>query len=79
MSKEPRTKLGQRLRAARQVAGLTQDALARLSGVHRTYIGALERGEKEPTLFVLVRLAGALGVDPGALVTGIRPDDADRE
>jgi len=56
------------LRQARQDKGLTQEKLAELGGLHRTYISLLERGQRTPTLDVLFRLAQALGVSASDLV-----------
>lgn len=42
---------------------LTQEELSKLSGISASYIGDLERGEKEPTISVLCRIAEALKVD----------------
>jgi len=50
---------GEHLRELRAAAGLSQEALAEKAGVHRNYIGHLERGEKTASLDVLVRLANA--------------------
>lgn len=57
-------RLGERLRAERRARGLSQEALADLLSVHRTYLGALERGERNITLQTLEGLAERLGVDP---------------
>jgi transcriptional regulator with XRE-family HTH domain len=65
-------RLGERLRAERAARGLSQEALADTLGVHRTYIGGLERGERNVTLQTVERLAERLGVDPMALL-GDRP------
>ena len=59
---------GRVLRAARDAAGLSQEALAERAGLSRTYPSLLERGLREPTLTVLVQLADALHCSPTALV-----------
>ena len=57
-------RLGRNLRHARLTAGLTQETLADRCDLHRTYIGAVERGERNVTLRTIERVAKALGVDP---------------
>jgi transcriptional regulator with XRE-family HTH domain len=52
---------------------LSQERLADLAGLHRTYIGHVERGEVNLTVWSLIRIANALGIDPGELVGGLRP------
>lgn len=52
--------VGQTIRSLRKAQGLTQEKLAEKAGLHRTYIGALERGEKSPTVETLARVARAL-------------------
>lgn len=56
------------LRKLRGERALSQEQLADKSGLHRTYISLLERGEKSPTLTTIVRLAAALGIEPHHLV-----------
>lgn len=56
--------VGERLRWYRDQRGLSQEAFAEVLGFHRTYVGGLERGERNLTLRALERVAGALGVDP---------------
>jgi len=63
---------GERLRALRTAAGHSQERLAELATVHRTYVGHVERGETTPTLYSIVRFAQALDLDPGELVRGLR-------
>jgi transcriptional regulator with XRE-family HTH domain len=60
--------VGHNLRAYRQRIGLSQEALADELGVHRTYLGGLERGERNLTLKSLERIAEHLGLDPLALL-----------
>lgn len=66
---------GRRVRARREelTPPLSQEGLAEHAGVHRTYIGHVERGEVNPTLWSIIRIAASLGVDPGELVSGLRP------
>ncbi|MBM4032118.1 MAG: helix-turn-helix transcriptional regulator [Planctomycetes bacterium] len=54
--------VGKRLREFRQAKGLSQEQLGELCGLHRTYVGALERGEKNVTVVTLSRIASAIGV-----------------
>ena len=54
--------VGQRIRNYRTKKGLSQEKLAELSGCHPTYIGQLERGEKNATLESIERITVALGV-----------------
>ncbi len=53
---------GQRVRMHRQRLGLTQEELAERAGLHNTYIGQVERGEKNLTLNSLEKILVALGV-----------------
>ncbi|WP_422132790.1 helix-turn-helix domain-containing protein [Endozoicomonas sp. ALD040] len=53
---------GNRLREIRQEQLLTQEELAHMAGLNRTYIGDIERGEKNITLVSMSRLAKALGI-----------------
>jgi DNA-binding XRE family transcriptional regulator len=58
--------LGRNLRRVRTAAGLTQIALAKRSGIHRSYVSDLEAGQRNPTALTLQRLAKVLGVTPTA-------------
>jgi transcriptional regulator with XRE-family HTH domain len=62
---------GVNMRAARLHAGLSQVALSEATGLDRAAISFLERAERSPDLSTLVRIAGALGVTPAALLDGI--------
>ncbi len=59
------------LRESRDSAKISQEVLAELAGLHRTYISQLERGLKSPTLDVVVALANALRIAPGEFVSRI--------
>ena len=60
--------LGRNLRAYREAQGLSQEAFADVLGVHRTYMGGLERGERNLTLKSLERIAAKLDVEPVVLL-----------
>ncbi len=62
---------GNRIREARQAKGFSQETLAEKAGLHRTYIGTVERGERNPALVNLVRIADALSVDLSILTEGL--------
>ena len=55
---------GANIRAIRKQRGVSQEQLADALGVHRTYMGGVERGERNLTLRSLERLAERMGVDP---------------
>ena len=55
-------KLGQKIRKIRLESELTQEDLAFKIGVDRSYMGFIERGEKNPTLSTLIKIAKALRV-----------------
>lgn len=59
---------GRNVRAARERAGLSQEQLAALASLHRTYVGSLERGERNVSIINVHKLAAALHTDPGALL-----------
>ena len=61
--------VGKNLRAYRQAKGLSQEAFAELVGMHRTYIGGVERGERNLTLATVERYAEVIGLDPLDLLT----------
>ena len=54
--------IGRKIRAEREKMGVSQERLGELAKVHRTYVGMVERGEKNITIFNLRRFAQALGV-----------------
>ena len=56
--------MGRNLRAYRMERGLSQEAFAEVLGVHRTYMGGVERGERNLTLKSLEKMAEQIGVEP---------------
>jgi transcriptional regulator with XRE-family HTH domain len=60
--------VGRNLRRQRLSAGLSQEALADLAGLDRTYVSGVERGIRNPTVRVLQVIAVALGVKPADLL-----------
>ncbi len=67
----PNLLLASNLRSLRKRRGWSQEAMAEHCGLHRTYIGAIERGERNVTLNTLKQLADALGVSATELITEI--------
>lgn len=63
--------LGRRIRAQRRRIGLTQEQLALVADVDRSYYGAVERGERNITFTVLCRLCLALRCDVASLTHGL--------
>ena len=55
-------KFGQKVRQLREAKGLSQEKLAFQAGIHRTYLGGIERGERNPSLRNIAVIAKALGV-----------------
>jgi transcriptional regulator with XRE-family HTH domain len=64
-------KFGSRVRAERKKISISQEELAARTGLHRTYIGAVERGERNIGLLNVFRIARALGVPAFILLGGV--------
>jgi transcriptional regulator with XRE-family HTH domain len=70
--------VGRNLRAYRQAKGLSQEAFADVLGVHRTYMGGIERGERNLTLKSVERIAERLDLDPLVLLgQGLQPPEGE--
>lgn len=65
---EPEIAFGKVLQDCRRAKGLSQERLAAESRLDRTFISLLERGQRQPSLSTLLRLAAALGVSASELV-----------
>lgn len=67
MGQRDRKQFGKRVRKLRLARHLTQEALAERAGLHPTYIGGIERGERNVGFDNILNLARALGEHPSAL------------
>lgn len=65
-------KLGQKVRDHRLAMGFSQEELANAASLHRTYIGSVERGERNVSLQNIVAIARALSIRPSALLEEIK-------
>jgi len=68
MATDPRTIFGQRLAEVRKAQGFSQESLALESGLARSYLGGVERGQRNIALLNIYRLAKALKVSPAHLL-----------
>jgi transcriptional regulator with XRE-family HTH domain len=69
---DPKKLVGKRIRELRLKQGISQEALADEAGVHRTYMGSVERGERNISLENIVRIAQALKVPPAVLLQTLK-------
>lgn len=67
--RHPNEILARNLLLLRKLRGWSQEDMAEQCGLHRTYVGAIERGERNVTLETLTQLADALGVTSAELIT----------
>ena len=74
----PQIEFGRRVRDSRHRLALSQEALAVACNLHRTYIGSLERGERNVSLRNICVIAHALNVDPATLVHGLLSKNKDK-
>ena len=66
--------LGERIREMRKVKNLTQEDLAHESNIDRSYVGGVERGERNLSFDKLCQIANALGCDVATLTKGLPKD-----
>lgn len=64
-------RFGQVLRRRREAAGHSQESLAAAAGLHRNYVGLLERGKGVPTILVVEKLAAVLGTTASSLLKAV--------
>ena len=64
-------KFGSRVRDLRIAQGISQEVLAQKSGLHRTYIGGIERGERNISLVNIEKIAKALNLTLADIVDGL--------
>ena len=67
-----RTVFARNLRSARQTRGISQERLAELAGLHRTYVSSVERGQRNISIDNIERLAKALATTAEALLRVIK-------
>ena len=65
---DPVIRFGKRVRELRDSQAITQDELAHIAGMDRSYVGQIERGEKNITIKGIYKLAHALGVKASRLL-----------
>jgi transcriptional regulator with XRE-family HTH domain len=71
MNKDSQIIFGENVRRLRRKIGWSQEQLAEACNLHRTYIGSIERGERNVSLHNIVKIALALGVKPANLIGGV--------
>lgn len=76
MHDDPRALFGLRLAEIRRAKGLSQERLALESGLARSYLGGVERGQRNIALLNIYRLAETLGVTPSSLLEPPTKDGA---
>ena len=74
-----RKAFGKRLRELREKQGYSQERLAEVAGLHRTYVGDVERGERNISLNNIWRLADALGINPAAFFQEVKTSQPNSE
>lgn len=68
---ETAQRFGERVRVRRNELGLSQEGAAPLCGVHWTFLGQVERGQRNLSLHNIVKIAAGLDIDPGELMRAL--------
>lgn len=71
MSEQGRKRLGNNIRERRHTLGMSQEKLADAAGLHRTYIGAVERGERNVSIDNIILIASALNINAKQLLEDV--------
>lgn len=71
--------LGRAVRQLRRANGISQETLAERTGLHRMYVGGIERGERNPSYTNLLKLSAALKVSPSQLLAQAETGRVDRQ
>jgi transcriptional regulator with XRE-family HTH domain len=69
--------LGKRIKTRRAQLGISQEALADRADLHWTFVGQVERGQRNLSLHNLLKLAAALELDPAKLIQGLQPPESE--
>jgi transcriptional regulator with XRE-family HTH domain len=69
-NKDIRKIIGNNVRLLRLRLKISQEELAFRAGLHRTYVGGVERGERNPSILTIAKIAKALDVNPRELING---------
>jgi len=68
---DPRKLLGAEIKRRRLDLGISQEELAAICGLHRTYIGSVERGDRNVSLYNIISIANALKCKPSVLLRSV--------
>ena len=71
MDKRILIKLGSRIREKRKSLGLSQELLAEKANIDRSYMGGIERGERNITFLILCKICQALGIDIASITKNL--------
>lgn len=77
--KSIKSRFGEAVRRIRTKRGLSQEQLADLCGLDRSYIGGVERGERNPSVVVINRIAGGLEISMSDLFREIPSDEIEKQ